>query len=333
MPIPPIPPPLPNFFKSRPSSLKLPRKNSSCCSTSASDSLFTFSSTSPCTTPELKDFLAQFHIDMIEKLITNNTEKPLKNGHNGVVKAVTLFIQDKKGKSRTLVKKQGSFGVERENKMTKAIQNITANDFPFEFFALPLVQGSNGTSNILYTSFQEIGDLQTHVDYIYNQYNTNPSAVLSYLFQGFHQLLESINALESSIFKDENEKFHQGIIHNDIKPSNIFLKTNGNLILGDFGCAYFKDEVASQIGTFQFSAPELFINKDFCIKSLAMLNTDLWSVGACLWYLLTNHLLSPILPTEPLSDTEKIFFYRGWAENYSTQWQTLIEDLLNLTGE
>ncbi len=103
--------------------------------------------------------------------------------------------------------------------------------------------------------------------------------------------------------------------------------------MGDFGCAYFKDEAASQISTFQFSSPELFINKDFCTKSIDKLNTDLWSLGACLWYLLTYQLTSPVLPNKQSCDIDKILFYKDWAENYPDQWQTLIKNSLNLTSK
>ena len=323
-------PPFPNFFKKkRPPSLNLTFKNRSSTSSSSSSEKFLPSTPqSTCATPKIKAYLSHLNFEEIEDLITYNPDN-LKNGQNGIVKKVSLSV---KKEIHKLIRKQGSFGVEQENKMTEAIQNVSVTNFPFEFFALPVAKGWDGTTNILYTSYQETGDLQAHADYIYNQYITNPSSVLSYLFQGFYQLLDAINALNSSEFKDEHGKLHQGIIHNDIKPSNIFLKTNGNFILGDFGCAYFKDEAACQISTFQFSAPELFINKDFCIKSIDELNTDLWSLGACLWYLLTYQIISPALPTKPLCDIDKILFYKDWAENYFEQWQALIKNSLNLTG-
>jgi serine/threonine protein kinase len=278
-------------------------------------------------TPKVKTLVA-LCLDQIEKLTTYNPKK-LKNGQNGVVNRVTLSI---KGETCELVKKQGTYAVEHENKMTQAIQNVTNENFPFSIFSLPVAQGSNGATNILYTCYQEIGDLQTHVEYIYNQYTLNPSAIIGYLFQGFQQLLKAINALHSSNFKDKNRQIHLGIIHNDIKPSNIFLKVNGDFILGDFGCAYFKDETASQISTFLFSAPEIFINEDFGTKSSYNLNTDLWSLGASLWYLLTLQLVSPF-PKKSLDDLRKVQFYKKWAEKYSADWELLIETDLKLTGE
>lgn len=310
MPI-PTPPPFPNFFKKKrpPNLILTSKKQSSTSSISSSERFSPATPISTCATLEIKAFLSHLNIKDIENIIIYNPNN-LKNGQNGIVKEVSLSI---KKEIHKLIRKQGSFGVEQENKMTEAIQNVSVTNFPFEFFALPVAKGWDGTSNILYTSYQETGDLQDHADYIYNQYNTNPSSVLSYLFQGFYQLLDPLNALNNSEFKDEHGKSHLGIIHNDIKPSNIFLKTNGNFILGDFGCAYFRDEAACQISTFQFSAPELFINKDFCIKSIDKLNTDLWSLGA---YLLTYQLISPVLPNKSFCDIDKILFYKDWAENY-----------------
>ncbi len=324
-------PPFPSFFKrERPPNLVLTSTSINRSSTSSDSSSENFSPSEPkyLTTPEINAFLRRFSFEEIENLISYGSNTPMKNGQNGVVKEVSLCI---KNKTHKLVRKQGGFGVEQENKMTKAIQNAPIN--PFEFFALPVAQGRDGTTNVLYTSYQEIGDLQAQVDYIQPQYITNPGAVLSYLYQGFSQLLNAIDILNSSEFQDEKGKLHQGIIHNDIKSSNIFLKTNGNFILGDFGCAYFKDEAACQISTFQFSAPELFLNTNFCIEKIDNLNSDLWSLGACLWYLLTNKPISPPLPNEPFSDIGKMLFYKDWAENYPEQWQVLVKNSLNLTGK
>jgi hypothetical protein len=112
--------------------------------------------------------LTSLKIGSIENIITYGTENSIKNGQNGVVNKVTLSVQ---GRTRELVKKQGSFSVEHENKMTEALQNVVTSNFPVDLFALPVAQGSDGTTNILYTCYQEIGDLETHLKYIFNQYN------------------------------------------------------------------------------------------------------------------------------------------------------------------
>ena len=160
----PKPPPLPSFFKKeRPCDLDLARLSSS-------SSLFTSSSgeaspftpiSNTCTTPELKTLLTPLKIGSIENIITYGTRNSIKNGQNGVVNKVTLSVQ---GRTRELVKKQGSFSVEHENKMTEALQNVVTSNFPVDLFALPVAQGSDGTTNILYTCYQEIGDLETHLN-------------------------------------------------------------------------------------------------------------------------------------------------------------------------
>ncbi len=327
---------LPGFFNKKcPPNLKLISENNpSTSSISYSEIPSPFSPMQSLTTSE--DPLIKLNLDEIEKKMVY-TNDFINNGQNGIVKIVSLRIR---GETHKYVQKRGNLNVEHENKMTKSILSLSdpkafsGTNFPFDLFALPVAQSLDGTKNILYTCYQEIGDLQNHGKYIHCQYKTNPSSVLSYLFQGFQQLLEAIHILDSSVFEDENGKFHKGIVHNDINPSNIFLKTSGDFILGDFGCAYFKDEAAPQISTFQFSAPELLIYEDFCIKSIDKLNSDLWSLGACLWYLLAYQPISPILPNQaPLSNIEKILFYRDWAKNYSEQWQDLVKKYLKLTGE
>lgn len=140
----PSPPPLLNFFKKkRPPNLNLkPRNHLSTSSVSSSGVPSPFSPIQICTTPELKNFLATLSIDNIENVITYNNENLIENGQNGVVKRVTVSTQ---GKTRELVKKRGSSGVERENKMTEALQTVTAvNFFHLTFLHYPLLKDQMG---------------------------------------------------------------------------------------------------------------------------------------------------------------------------------------------
>ena len=134
----PKPPPFPSFFKKkRPSNLNLAHQSSSSLSfTSSSGEPSPFTPiANTCTTPELKALLTSLKIGSIENIITYGTENSIKNGQNGVVNKVTLSVQ---GRTRELVKKQGSFSVEHENKMTEALQKVVTSNFPVDLFALPL---------------------------------------------------------------------------------------------------------------------------------------------------------------------------------------------------
>ncbi|OII75161.1 NIMA-related kinase 5 [Cryptosporidium ubiquitum] len=75
------------------------------------------------------------------------------------------------------------------------------------------------------------------------------------------------------------------IIHRDIKPSNIFIRENGDLVIGDFGISRIMLSVTmpftlTSIGTPQYMSPEMCENKPYTYKS------DIWSFG-CVMYELT----------------------------------------------
>ncbi len=86
----------------------------------------------------------------------------------------------------------------------------------------------------------------------------------------------------------------RGIIHRDIKPENIFVNTNGDFKLGDFGIARTIERTAtmSQKGTYTYMAPEVYNGKQYG------LTVDIYSLGMVLyWYLNENRV--PFLPLPP----------------------------------
>ena len=77
------------------------------------------------------------------------------------------------------------------------------------------------------------------------------------------------------------------VIHQDIKPANIFISKNGDYKLGDFDVARIKNDDPNRTfaGTPYFMAPEVNnrVNYDF--------RTDIYSLGLTMYYLLNENCL------------------------------------------
>ncbi|KAF0699591.1 Aste57867_9842 [Aphanomyces stellatus] len=78
-----------------------------------------------------------------------------------------------------------------------------------------------------------------------------------------------------------------GLTHRDLKPENMLLDTADHLKLIDFGVAHFRDTDGPMVGlcgTGPFMAPEVF-DKETAYTA----KVDVWSLGVCVFVLLTGH--------------------------------------------
>ncbi len=87
-----------------------------------------------------------------------------------------------------------------------------------------------------------------------------------------------------------------GIIHRDIKDSNIFISDNNSFKLGDFGVAtnLSSEEAVTRIGTPYYMAPEIILNYN---NESYDKTVDIYSLGIVL-YRLFNRLKFPFMPID-----------------------------------
>ena len=84
------------------------------------------------------------------------------------------------------------------------------------------------------------------------------------------------------------------IIHRDVKPGNIFVSSNGNYKLGDFGVSRVMEHSTngSVTGTPRYMAPEVYANRKYGHRA------DIYSLGMVLYWLL-NERRTPFQPLPP----------------------------------
>lgn len=87
------------------------------------------------------------------------------------------------------------------------------------------------------------------------------------------------------------------IIHRDIKPENIFVDTEGNFKLGDFGVAKKLERTQASMsikGTYNYMSPEVFGGKKCDGRA------DMYSLAIVMYQLLNNNRLPFLDPDKPL---------------------------------
>lgn len=97
----------------------------------------------------------------------------------------------------------------------------------------------------------------------------------------------------------------KGVIHRDLKPTNIILANGNTPKILDFGLARLMDEIITHAAIFEgspdFAAPEQFKGES-CDE-----RTDIWTLGAILFYLLTGRPPFFDNQDEQLTDIQRVF--------------------------
>ena len=117
----------------------------------------------------------------------------------------------------------------------------------------------------------------------------------------------------------------KGVVHRDVKPSNLILSTDGRIMLADFGLAKSAGEesitiVGSLIGTVRYLSPEQAMAKRIDVDH----RTDIYSLGATLYELLCfqpaypgddeKKILAAIMMKEPLAPRKVLHGVPGELE-------------------
>jgi len=139
-----------------------------------------------------------------------------------------------------------------------------------------------------------------HVAHIFDQgfSGDHPYIAMEYLSGGtlaarIHEGMTSLTALRitSQIAKALDAIHAYDIVHRDLKPQNIMFRDNGRPVIVDFGLAKDLDSVTDLTRHGEVMATPRYMSPEQCMGRAADARSDLYSLGAIFYEMLTGHKL------------------------------------------
>ena len=124
---------------------------------------------------------------------------------------------------------------------------------------------------------------------------------LSYGLGGFDE--NQSKYIFSDILKGIQLCHKKGICHRDIKAENIFLDSEFNVKIGDFGFSSFNSILEGDYGTRGYKAPEVTNDKEY-----DGIKADIYSLGVLLLNIRTGKILSIELKISPKENKKKSIY-------------------------
>ena len=223
-----------------------------------------------------------------------NEDEEIEDEENKEIKKLVYFGENKKDKNEIIFVKQINLNYFQYNKILK------------EIYFLLLLKNHKYFVKLINILISE--DKQ----YLCLVFNGNKIA-LSWLIGSDTDYLNNPRIIKKIIYQISFGLYFlhsKGIIHNDIKPSNILINNNCSIEICDFSSTTYNNELSDEY-TLYYASPEFLINKKRDEKS------DMWSFGIIIIELFLK---------------KNLIFKKGNTNNKGNEIKMQIEFLLERFG-